>query len=418
MKKIIGILLAGALVTSAFAVDFNAKVKMSGDILGGTIDLNGDKVDDNSINALKINNGIVDNNDFITTTFTGDKAGAEFKITLKDDAKLKYDKDAKEADKVFTEDPQNKGRVLVIDSAKVWIQPIDMLKITFGQQAWEQMAETTYTYGRKSAWGNSWFSDGPGDAGFDVSLTPMGGLEFNVGFKPGWDASWLSGDKDVRNVAKTNIGVKVDLNNFAGIPVTVVANWLNAVKKDAEDDMWANEFTIGASYGNAYADGLYAHLVARIGFRDFTANSKNTWKINGLLGDWDNSDKNSMIIDNAVKYSAGAFHAWLSVPVLIDLYKDNDGKDGKNCNTGLGFVVKADYSLGSVTPFVKLSQVNLGDAGKSDGRFVDFKFKPDVEVGVGFNVGSCSMGISAKAKIPGEKENLSWSIPFSATVAF
>ena len=61
MKKIIGILLAGALVTSAFAVDFNAKVKMSGDILGGTIDLNGDEVDDNSINALKINNGIVDN---------------------------------------------------------------------------------------------------------------------------------------------------------------------------------------------------------------------------------------------------------------------------------------------------------------------------------------------------------------------
>ena len=392
MKKIIGILLAGALVTSAFAVDFNAKVKMSGDILSGTIDLNGDEVDNNSINALKINNGIVDNNDFITTTFTGDKSGAAFNITLDD-------------------------RTLKVNSAKVWIQPIDMLKITFGQQAWEQMTETTYTYGRMSAWGNGWFSDGPGDAGFDVSLTPMGGLEFNVGFKPGWDASWLSGDKDVLNVAKTNIGVKVDLNNFAGIPVTVVANWLNAIKKDAEDDMWANEFTIGASYGNAYADGLYAHLVARIGFRDFIGNPDNSWKVKGLLGDWDNSDKNSMIIDNAVKYSAGAFHAWLSVPVLIDLDKDNDGKDGKNCNTGLNFVVKADYSLGSVTPWVKLSQVdNMGD-GK-DGRFVDFKFKPTVEVGADFDVGSCKMGISAKAKIPGEKENLSWSIPFYATMSF
>ncbi len=414
MKKIIGILLAGALVTSAFAVDFNAKVKMSGDILGGTIDLNGDKVDDNSINALKINNGIVDNNDFITTTFTGDKAGAEFKITLKDDAKLKFNKDESDTSKNHTDDPQNKGRVLVVDSAKVWIQPIDMLKITFGQQSWEQMTETTYTYGRKSAWGNSWFSDGPGDAGFDVILTPMGGLEFNVGFKPGWDASWLSGNKDGLNVAKTNVGVKVDLNNFAGIPVTVVANWLNAVKKDASKDMYANEFAIGASYGNPWVDGLYAHLVARIGFRD----GKESWggELKSLLGDWDNTDKNSMIIDNAVRYNAGAFKAWLSVPVLFDLDKDNDGVDGKNCNTGLGFVVKAAYSLGSVTPYAKLSQVDFGD-GK-DGRFVDFKFKPDVEVGAEFNVGSCAMGISAKAKIPGEKENLSWSVPFWATISF
>ena len=400
MKKIIGILLAGALVTSAFAVDFNAKVKMRGDVLGGTIDITpNDENDANSFNALKLENAIVDNNDFITTTFTGDKAGAAFNITLKDDA---------------GSDPKITGRVLVVDSAKVWIQPIDMLKITFGQQAWDQMSETTWTYGRKSAWGNSWFSDGPGDAGFDVSLTPMGGLEFNVGFKPGWDASWLSGNKDGINVAKTNVGVKVDLNNFAGIPVTVVANWLNAVKKDASKDMYANEFTIGASYGNAYADGLYAHLVARIGFRD----GKESWdgELKSLLGDWDNTDKNSMIIDNAVKYSAGAFHAWLSVPVLFDLDKTNDGKDGKNCNTGLGFVVKADYNLGSVTPWVKLSQVDMGD-GK-DGRFADFKFKPWVEAGADFSVGSCSMGISAKVKIPGKDENLSWSIPFYATMSF
>ena len=426
MKKIVGILLAGALVVSAFAVDFNAKVKMSGDILGGTIDLNGDDKDDNSINALKINNGIVDNNDFITTSFTGDKAGAAFNITLKDDANVKFDKYATKPEDMLKNDPQNKGRVLVVDSAKVWIQPIDMLKITFGQQAWEQMTETTYTYGRKSAWGNSWFSDGPGDAGFDVILTPMGGLEFNVGFKPGWDASWLI-EKDVTNVAKTNVGVKVDLNNFAGIPVTVVANWLNAVKKydkyDGKDkeeikkyDMWANVFTIGASYGNAWVDGLYAHLVARIGFRGITAEPGDAWKVKGLLGDWDNSDDRSMIIDNAVRYNAGAFKAWLSVPVLIDLYKDNDGNDGKNCNTGLGFVVKASYSLDSVTPYAKLSQVDFGD-GKN-GRFVDFKFKPDVEVGAEFDVGSCKMGISAKTKIPGEKENLSWSVPFWVTVSF
>ena len=53
MKKIIGILLAGALVTSAFAVDFSAKMKMRGDVLGGTIDVTpDDEKDANSFNAL------------------------------------------------------------------------------------------------------------------------------------------------------------------------------------------------------------------------------------------------------------------------------------------------------------------------------------------------------------------------------
>ena len=46
MKKIVGILLAGALVTSAFAADFNAIVKMKGNVLRGIVDL------DNNANAM------------------------------------------------------------------------------------------------------------------------------------------------------------------------------------------------------------------------------------------------------------------------------------------------------------------------------------------------------------------------------
>ena len=118
-----------------------------------------------------------------------------------------------------------------------------------------------------------------------------------------------------------------------------------------------------------------------------------------------------MIIDNGVKYDAGTFKVWASVPVLIDLDTDND--DVNKSSTGLGFVVKASYSLDSVTPWVKLSQTDM-----TVGKFADFKFKPKVELGADFSVGSCSMGISAGATIPGEKENLSWSVPFWATISF
>lgn len=376
MKKIIGILLAGALVTSAFAVDFNAKVKMSGDILGGTIDLNDDGKDDSSFNALKLNNGIVDNNDFITTTFTGDKSGAAFNITLD-------------------------NRAMKIDSAKVWIQPIDMLKITFGQQAWEAWSETTYTYGRMTAWGRSWANESEAP-GFDFLITPVGGLEFDVGFKPGWDTPWVSVANEKVALGCWNIGAKVDLNSFVGIPVGILANFKNAV--DGENNI--SQISVGALYGNQWGGGLSAHLVARIGF----AKGLDEGKIGNGWGSG-SKDKNSMIIDNGVKYDAGTFKVWASVPVLIDLDTDND--DVNKSSTGLGFVVKASYSLDSVTPWVKLSQTDM-----TVGKFADFKFKPKVELGADFSVGSCSMGISAGATIPGEKENLSWSVPFWATISF
>ena len=402
MKKIIGILLAGALVTSAFAVDFNAKVKMRGDVLGGTIDITpNDKKDANSFNALKLEKAIVDNNDFITTSFTGDKSGAAFNIKLDD-------------------------RKMEIASAKVWIQPIDMLKITFGQQAWEAWSETTYTYGRMTAWGRAWANEGE-ETGFDILLTPMSGLEIDLGFKPGWDAYWYSAAAGVANVANWNIGAKVDLNPFVGLPIGVIANYKNTIIdwKSVDNTVVnknASQITFGASYGNAWADGLYAHLVARIGFLNgFT-------KEGDINGGWgaDTADKASMVIDNAIKYQAGAFKVWLSVPVLLDLVaEDDEGKDAKgntvNKNkTALGFVLKASYGLGSVTPWVKLSQTDMGS-----GKFADFQFVPKIEAGADFNIGSCAMTVNLEATIPAfDKDknepagNLSWRIPFAATMSF
>ena len=383
MKKIVGILLAGALVTSAFAADFNAIVKMRGDVLGGTIDITPtDNNDANSFNALKLEKAIVDNNDLLTTSFTGDKAGAELKVTLDD-------------------------RAMKIDSVKVWIQPIDMLKITFGQQAWEAWSETTYTYGRMTAWGRAWANEGEA-TGFDILLTPMAGLEIDLGFKPGWDANWFSTAAGVANVANWNIGAKVDLNPFVGLPIGVIANYKNTITEwKSVGNKNASQITFGASYGNAWADGLYAHLVARFGFLNgFT-------KEGDINGGWgaDPADKASMVIDNAIKYQAGAFKVWLSVPVLLDLVAEDDA--GNNNKTALGFVFKASYGLGSVTPWVKLSQTDM-----TKGKFAAFKFVPKIEAGADFNIGSCAMTVNLEATIPEANSNLTWRIPFSAKMSF
>ena len=371
MKKIIGILLAGALVTSAFAVDFNAKVKMSGDILGGKIDLNGDEVDDNSINALKINNGIVDNNDFITTTFTGDKAGAEVEIKL------------------------NNNWELEIASAKVWIQPIDMLKITFGDSEWTNWNETTYTYGRMSPWGTGWFAEN-GGRGFDVLITPVSGLEFDVGFKAGNDTNWFKIDKTDVNFGTWNVGAKANLNALVELPLEVFFNFKNSYKQTWNIDVEANKtyetvLSLGAKYA---ANNFEAHLVGRYGFKK------------GL--------DNRLMLDNGIKYSIEGLTAWLSVSVMIDIYVP---AGEANC-LSLGYVLKVAYAMNGTTVHAKIHDTDFDKLSDPTNLTYKYEFTPSITVGVDFNVGSCAMGVSFEARIPGANEDFGWKVPFYAKVSF
>ena len=68
MKKIIGILLAGALVTSAFAADVSAKVKVDGSLF------NLDK--DGNVSALKVEHKSEGWNPDLSLSINGDRAGA------------------------------------------------------------------------------------------------------------------------------------------------------------------------------------------------------------------------------------------------------------------------------------------------------------------------------------------------------
>ena len=67
MKKIVGILLAGALVVSAFAADVSAKVKVDGSLLN---------FDGKNFSALKVQHNSEGWNPDLSLSMNGDRAGA------------------------------------------------------------------------------------------------------------------------------------------------------------------------------------------------------------------------------------------------------------------------------------------------------------------------------------------------------
>ena len=102
MKKIIGILLAGALVTSAFAADVSAKVN----ILGSAFNFN---ANGNKVGALAIAEGGQGWNPSFQMSVNGDVAGASMSFF----------------------DPKATGAVSNVNYS-IWFKPIDMLKVTVG----------------------------------------------------------------------------------------------------------------------------------------------------------------------------------------------------------------------------------------------------------------------------------------------
>jgi hypothetical protein len=376
MKKIIGILLAGALVTSAFAADFNATVKMKGNVLAGNVDLdNNASTNTNSFSALKLDKDFVDNSDLFVTSFTGDKAGAEVKIKLNSWA-------------------------LEIASAKVWIQPIDMLKITFGDSEWTAWNETTYTYGRMGPWKNGWFAEN-GGRGFDVLITPVSGLEFDVGFKAGNDANWFGINNTDVNFGTWNVGAKANLNALAELPLEVLFNFQNSYKQTWGIPVESNKkyetvLSLGAKYA---ANNFEAHLVGRYGFKYDSQNG-------GL-------DK-KLMLDNGFKYSIEGFTAWLSVPVMIDMYVPANAAN----EFSLGYLLKVAYAMNGTTVHAKIHDTDFDKLSDSTNVAYKYEFTPTITVGVDFNVGSCAMGVSFETTIPKTNKDLNWKVPFFAKVSF
>jgi hypothetical protein len=291
MKKIIGILLAGAMLTSAFAADFSAQVKMKGSLLN----YNGN---DFQVFKMGTDNG-ADYNQLLSTSVTADKAGAELKFWLN-------------------------GNAVVTDTSKfkIWIQPMDMLKITFGQNGFNLNQESIDYYRSDS---------GIDSFGYSVNVA-MNGFALDFMMAPGYNNFWFNG----KEVASTALKAEYAAD-FGKINAILVAN---ANFKDIK---------FGAGYANNF------------GGIDMWAN---------VLG-YVNDGFNKLRVELFGKGNVDAFSWAAFVPVDINI-------PGK-VTVAAGLVAKVSYQLDACG--VDL-YINKGDVTKW-GTGTSIQVRPGVRFNVG-----------------------------------
>ena len=154
MKKIVGIMAAALVAASMFAVDFAANVH------GWTDLFNYDLAADNAKPKFM---GVRDPFDRkfawsstgIGVSFNGDRAGASFELN---------------------------GRDVAVENVKVWVQPLDALKITVGKIGLASNCETI-DYTKLQAYED-------GREGWAIDITPVDGLTINTMLVTGAARSW------------------------------------------------------------------------------------------------------------------------------------------------------------------------------------------------------------------------------------
>jgi hypothetical protein len=311
MKKIIGILLAGAMLTSAFAADFSAQVKMKGSLLN----YNGN---DFQVFKMGTDNG-ADYNQLLSTSVTADKAGAELKFWLGSVASVDMDKIATDPEAAIT----MKDAVITDTSKfKIWIQPMDMLKITFGQNGFNLNQESIDYYRSDS---------GIDSFGYSVNVA-MNGFALDFMMAPGYNNFWFNG----KEVASTALKAEYAAD-FGKINAILVAN---ANFKDIK---------FGAGYANNF------------GGIDMWAN---------VLG-YVNDGFNKLRVELFGKGNVDAFSWAAFVPVDINI-------PGK-VTVAAGLVAKVSYQLDACG--VDL-YINKGDVTKW-GTGTSIQVRPGVRFNVG-----------------------------------
>ena len=207
MKKIVGILLAGAMAFSAFAADVSAKVQLEGELF---------KFSDGSMAALNIDKPSDQHwNPLLNVAVNGDKAGAEFAIfTGSEEAAGGW----------------NKGKGVHVNRFKLWMSPIDGLKLNFGLFG-TGLNQESILYSKSES--------NPEGYGYAVSYA-ANGFGLDLAFLPGWGAAWFSKAKGGdAAVAETVLKVEYAAD-FGKINVLL----------DAKDTFETLKF--GAGYANTF----------------------------------------------------------------------------------------------------------------------------------------------------------------------
>lgn len=214
MKKILGIIAAGALIaTSVFAADISAKVQLEGSLFN---------YDGTNMSALTIDKPAGQNwNPVLSTSINGDNAGAEFVIYSGEDG------DAFSG--------WNVGKKIQAKGWKIWFAPFDGLKLNLGAYSFKVNEEQIDWSGTTLKAEND---------GYAVSYT-AGGFTAGVAFIPGLGNKWFNKEEKAAVAEKTEYQLVIDqeTGTYTVKPVVVQK------AADAESILTIGNTAFTASYG-------------------------------------------------------------------------------------------------------------------------------------------------------------------------
>jgi hypothetical protein len=331
MKKIVGILLAGAMVFSAFAADLTGGVRLAGELFN----YNGTSEE---VKALMLKN----ENQFwhapLTLSISSDRAGGTFKMCDADSDTMKSGKWA------------------------IWFKPMDMLKVNLGTID-KSMNTESITYGNRVLNYDSF------GASLDVNVDAFSAT---LSVVPGKGSYWFAN-------SKANV-------NAAGKAAR------DAVEKELKGDDWDKTYDTTAKKEQWYADNKAALDAAEAAGKKAAENSfaelnlyaqyaADFGTISAMLDFSENFDKisiaagykntfgditmfadaavelvkiaNSFAVDADVVYAKDALNAQAYVKFTAPF--KGIAKD----TIGLVTLAKVSYNMGAFTPYLQFEDSNI-----------------------------------------------------------
>ncbi len=428
MKKIVMGAAALLCAASMFAVDFAATVKMEGDIAGGAVT----EATSDATYIWKLNKKDQKDNDALKLSVNGDKAGASFQFWYKYNGG---------ADVTVTNNKVDDGSVVKVRSTSIWVKPIDQLKITIGDVSmgglankldyWKDPIGQNYNFEATDTNHMTWdgvyssYASVEGQ-GIAAELTPIEGLTVVAGIAAGKDTNFITftEGQTKATVAAYGASINYNLSSVAGLPVNVAVAWRDAGNSGNK------VLAVGADYGNAYADGFYGMINARMLF-DRGLKNGGYWYSSFFKTNNEEVVLSGIAFDNFFQYKAGAmtiaFRAPFVLRGLAGTLADGTKLDASNDPSYMFWSAKFSYALDGLTVYV------AAGSDYDDGRnaWVFWKTNPEdtfnvtIHPGVTFNIGAAAFDIGARFDIKdaetanGKKYRpFAWSIPFTATIGF
>ena len=331
MKKIVGILLAGAMVFSAFAADLTGGVRLAGELFS----YNGTSEE---VKALMLKNENQFWNAPLTLSISSDRAGGTFKMCDADSDTMKSGKWA------------------------IWFKPMDMLKVNLGTID-KSMNTESITYGNRVLNYDSF------GASLDVNVDAFSAT---LSVVPGKGSYWFAN-------SKANV-------NAAGKAAR------EAAEKELKGDKWDETYDTTAKKEQWYADNkaalddaeaagkkaaensfaelnLYAQYAADFGtisaMLDFSENFdkisiaagyKNTFGDITMFADaavYLVKNANTFAVDADVVYAKDALNAQAYVKFTAPF------EGIKKSTIGLVTLAKVSYNMGAFTPYLQFEDSNI-----------------------------------------------------------